>query len=87
MSDFKIRHYTIIITYVNYYDREMRLEVDIKTIGIVLCHNKSDLVVAYTLPENKEQTFASKNKTVLPSEAVLRKLLKVESFTILKKQK
>jgi hypothetical protein len=43
--------------YVNYYDREMRLEDENKTIGIVLAKNKSDLVVEYTLPENNEQIF------------------------------
>nr|WP_314838855.1 PDDEXK nuclease domain-containing protein [uncultured Flavobacterium sp.] len=53
--------------YVNYYDREMRLEDENKTIGIVLCQNKSDFVVEYTLPENNEQIFASKYKTILPS--------------------
>jgi len=61
--------------YVNYYDREMRLEDENKTIGIVLCQNKSDLVVEYTLPENNEQIFASKYKTVLPSKEDLIKLI------------
>ena len=61
--------------YVNYYDREMRLEDENKTIGIVLCQNKSDLVVEYTLPENNEQIFASKYKTVLPSREDLVKLI------------
>jgi predicted nuclease of restriction endonuclease-like (RecB) superfamily len=61
--------------YVNYYDREMRLEGENKTIGIVLCQNKSDLVVEYTLPENNEQIFASKYKTVLPSKEDLIKLI------------
>lgn len=61
--------------YVNYYDREMRLEDENKTIGIVLCQNKSDLVVEYTLPENNEQIFASKYKTVLPSKEDLLKLI------------
>ena len=61
--------------YVNYYDREMRLENENKTIGIVLCQNKSDLVVEYTLPENNEQIFASKYKTVLPSREDLIKLI------------
>jgi predicted nuclease of restriction endonuclease-like (RecB) superfamily len=61
--------------YVNYYDREMRLEDENKTIGIVLCQNKSDLVVEYTLPENNEQIFASKYKTVLPSKDDLIKLI------------
>ena len=61
--------------YVNYYDREMCLEDENKTIGIVLCQNKSDLVVEYTLPENNEQIFASKYKTVLPSKEDLIKLI------------
>jgi len=61
--------------YVNYYDREIRLEDENKTIGIVLCQNKSDLVVEYTLPENNEQIFASKYKTVLPSKEDLIKLI------------
>jgi predicted nuclease of restriction endonuclease-like (RecB) superfamily len=61
--------------YVNYYDREMRLEDENKTIGIVLCQNKSEAVVKYTLPENNEQIFASKYKTVLPSESDLKRLL------------
>lgn len=61
--------------YVNYYDREMRLEDENRTIGIVLCQNKSESVVKYTLPENNEQIFASKYKTVLPSVEVLKELL------------
>ena len=61
--------------YVNYYDRKMRLEDENKTIGIVLCQNKSDLVVEYTLPEANEQIFASKYKTVLPSKEDLIKLI------------
>jgi predicted nuclease of restriction endonuclease-like (RecB) superfamily len=61
--------------YVNYYDREMRLEDENRTIGIVLCQNKSDLVVEYTLPENNEQIFASKYKTILPSREDLIQLI------------
>ena len=61
--------------YVNYYDREMRLEEENKTIGIVLCQNKSVSVVEYTLPENNEHIFASKYKTILPSEAELKQLM------------
>lgn len=61
--------------YVNYYDRQMRLEGENKTIGLVLCQNKSDLVVEYTLPDNNEQIFASKYKTILPSKEDLIKLI------------
>jgi YhcG PDDEXK nuclease domain len=60
---------------VNYYDRKMRLEDENKTIGIVLCQNKSVLVVEYTLPENKEQLFANKYKTILPSREDLIQLI------------
>lgn len=62
--------------YVNYYDRNMRMEDENKTIGIVLCQNKSDLVVEYTLPENNEQIFASKYKTVLPTKEEFKRLIK-----------
>lgn len=61
--------------YVNYYDREIRLDDENKTIGIVLCRDKSESVVEYTLPENNEQIFASKYKTVLPSKEELKSLI------------
>lgn len=61
--------------YVNYYDREIRLEDENKTIGIVLCKDKSESVVEYTLPENNEQIFASKYQTVLPSKEELKLLI------------
>ncbi len=61
--------------YVNFYDREIRLKDENKTIGIVLCKNKSESVVEYTLPESNEQIFASKYKTVLPTKAELKLLI------------
>lgn len=61
--------------YVNYYDREVRLKDENKTIGIVLCKDKSESVVEYTLPENNEQIFASKYQTVLPSKEKLKLLI------------
>jgi len=62
--------------YVNYYDREVKLKEENKTIGIVLCKDKSESVVKYTLPENNEQIFASKYKTILPSKKELKLLIK-----------
>lgn len=61
--------------YINYYDRELRLKEENKTIGIVLCKDKSESIVKYTLPENNEQIFASKYKTVLPSKDELKQLI------------
>jgi len=61
--------------YVNYYDREIRLADENKTIGLILCQDKSESVVKYTLPENNEQIFASKYQTVLPSKEKLIELI------------
>lgn len=61
--------------YVNYYDREVRLADENKTIGLILCQDKSEAVVQYTLPENNEQIFASKYQTVLPSKEKLIELI------------
>jgi len=61
--------------YVNYYNREIRLEDENNTIGIVLCQNKRESVVEYTLPENNNQIFASKYHTVLPSKEDLKSII------------
>lgn len=58
--------------YVNYYTREMMNEGDNPPIGIVLCADKSDTVVKYTLSEQNTQIFASKYKLYLPTEDELR---------------
>lgn len=61
--------------YVNYYDRYVKLEDENKTIGIVLCRDKSETLVEITLPEGNEHIFASRYQTVLPSKEELKKLL------------
>lgn len=61
--------------YVNYYDREMRMEDENKTVGIILCRDKDEAVVRYTLPEDNDQIFASKYQTVLPSKEEFKSLL------------
>jgi hypothetical protein len=58
--------------YVNYYTREKMNEGDREPIGIVLCADKSDAVVRYTLSEDNQQIFASRYKLYLPSEEELR---------------
>ena len=61
--------------YVNYYDRFVKLKDENKTVGIVLCQDKSDTLVEITLPEDNQQIFASKYMTVLPSKEELKKLI------------
>ena len=66
--------------YVNYYTREMMNEGDSPPIGIVLCANKSEAVVKYTLPEDNTQIFVSKYMTYLPSEEELKRELNLDEF-------
>lgn len=47
-------------------------------IGIVLCSDKSETIVKYTLSEKNTQIFASKYKLYLPTEDELRHELKRE---------
>ena len=64
--------------YVHYYERELMTEGDNPPIGIVLCADKSESVVRFTLPENETQIFASKYKLYLPSEEELLQELRRE---------
>jgi len=61
--------------YVNYYDRAVKLPDENPTIGILLCHDKSDTLVEYSLPKENNRIFASKYRTVLPSKAQLKRLV------------
>ena len=66
--------------YVNYYTRELMNEGDKPPIGIVLCAEKNDAIVKYTLPENNDQIFASKYYTYLPTEEELKRELRLDGF-------
>ena len=57
--------------YVNYYDRIEKQDFENKTIGILLCANKNDSVVKFTLPEDNKTILASKYHLYLPSEKEL----------------
>lgn len=61
--------------YVNYYDREVKLSEENKTIGIIICKDKNDTLVKLTLPEENTQIFASKYTTIIPSKEDFKKLL------------
>jgi len=67
--------------YVNYYTRELMNEGDNPPIGIVMCADKSDSIVKYTLPEGNTQIFASKYMTYLPTEEELKRELNLDEFT------
>jgi predicted nuclease of restriction endonuclease-like (RecB) superfamily len=64
--------------YVNYYDRIEKLPTENPTIGILLCANKNDGVVKFTLPENAKNIIASQYKLYLPTEQQLLEEVKKE---------
>ena len=66
--------------YVNYYTRQLMNEGDNPPIGIVLCADKSDTLVEYTLPEDNRQIFAAKYLPYMPTKDELRRELNLEEF-------
>ncbi len=65
--------------YVNYFDRERRTAGDNPTLGLVLCPDKNDAVVKYTLGEQlKRNIFASRYQLHLPTEEELQRELQRE---------
>jgi predicted nuclease of restriction endonuclease-like (RecB) superfamily len=57
--------------YVNYYDRDIKTDFENPTIGVLLCADKNDALVRYSLPLDNQQIFASKYQLHLPTEAQL----------------
>jgi predicted nuclease of restriction endonuclease-like (RecB) superfamily len=72
--------------YVNYYDRIEKLPHENPTVGILLCADKNDTVVKFSLPENEKNILASKYELYLPSEKQLLEKLQEEFNSIEQKR-
>lgn len=57
--------------YVRYYDNEIKAENDNLTIGIILCSDKKDTIVKYSVLNDNKNLFASKYQLYLPTEEEL----------------
>lgn len=57
--------------YVHYYDREVRRPDDSPTVGLLLCEDKKEAIVKYTLSRENKQIFASKYRLYLPTKKEL----------------
>lgn len=79
----KLKHQDIgqMQMYVNYYDREVKLEDENSTIGLLLCADKDNAIVEYTLPKDNNQIFAAQYATILPSKEQLKQLILEKSYT------
>jgi len=58
--------------YVNYYERTQMIEGENPPIGIILCAQKNNAVVRFTLPEHQKKIFISKYVPHIPTEEELR---------------
>ncbi len=65
-------------TYVRIYDQHRKGDDDNPTIGLVLCSQKSEAVVKYSVLTDSEQLFASKYLPYLPTEEELKRELERE---------
>ncbi|MAG78289.1 hypothetical protein CL616_02890 [archaeon] len=61
--------------YVRYFDKEEKLKEDNPTVGLILCKDKKEMMIKYTLLNESKNIFASKYKLYFPSEADLKKLI------------
>ena len=73
--------------YVNYYDREVCAPDDNPTVGLILCTDRNESMVRYTLPKGQKQIFAARYRTALPSEAELVKLLRRDWDMVVREQR
>ena len=62
--------------YVRYYEKEIKGEDDNPTIGIILCSEKNETIVKYSILEESKQIFASKYMLYMPTEEELKREIK-----------
>lgn len=65
-------------TYVRLYDEQHKGDDDNPTIGLVLCSEKSEAVVKYSVLADKKQLFSAKYLPYLPTEEELKQELERE---------
>ena len=81
----KLRHQDIgqMDMYVRMFDDLKRGEDDNPTVGIILCADKDETEVRYSVLKESEQLFASKYRLILPTEEELKRELERERRQVL----
>jgi predicted nuclease of restriction endonuclease-like (RecB) superfamily len=69
-------------SYVRIYDQQQRAADDNPTIGLILCSQKSEAVVKYSVLTDSEQLLAAKYLPYLPTEAELKRELELERIKV-----
>jgi predicted nuclease of restriction endonuclease-like (RecB) superfamily len=71
--------------YVRYFEENIKQDNDNPTIGIILCSEKNDVMVKYSVLSDNKRLFASKYMLYLPTEEELKRELERERLLIEKK--
>ncbi|HWH62990.1 MAG TPA: PDDEXK nuclease domain-containing protein [Ginsengibacter sp.] len=64
--------------YVRWFEDNVRTQSDNPTIGIILCSEKNETIVKYSILKGSKQLFTSKYKLYLPTEEEFKKELETE---------
>ena len=62
-------------SYIRMFDALYRNEDDNPTLGIILCSQKSEAIVKYSVLDEGKQIFASRYKLYLPTEEEFKQML------------
>ena len=74
--------------YVRMYEAKMKNKGDNPTIGIIMCADKDETVVKYSVMKDNKKLFASKYKLYLPTEEELkREIIKEREDFLLEEEK
>jgi hypothetical protein len=68
--------------YVRMYNDLKSIEGDNPTIGIILCTEKDETIVKYSVLAENEQLFASKYRLYLPKEEELARLIEADKVDL-----
>jgi len=76
----KLKHQDIgqLDMYVRLYEDKYKAPDDNPTIGIILCTQKDETIVKYSVMNESKQLFASKYKTYLPTEKELKETIELQ---------
>lgn len=80
----KLKHQDIgqMDTYIRLYDEQYKSDDDNPTIGLVLCSEKSEAIVKYSILTEQKQLFAAKYLSYLPTEKELKEELEKERIRV-----
>jgi hypothetical protein len=78
VDSFNHSHASQLVTYLNYFKKNLMEETDNPPVGILLVTDKNSALVEYATANDNDRLFVSKYKLNLPSEVELKAFLENE---------